>query len=60
MCLERNVRKMELEQAKKRVEELVPLLNYYTQMYFDDKQVVSDYEYDMLMKELKGIVTLGV
>ncbi len=46
---------MELEQAKKRVEELVPLLNYYTQMYFDDKQVVSDYEYDMLMKELKGI-----
>lgn len=55
MCLERNVRKMELEQAKKRVEKLVPLLNYYTQMYFDDKQVVSDYEYDMLMKELKGI-----
>ena len=46
---------MELEQAKRRVEELVPLLKYYTQMYFDDKQVVSDYEYDMLMKELKGI-----
>ena len=46
---------MKLEQAKKRVEELVPLLKYYTQMYFDDKQVVSDYEYDMLMKELKGI-----
>ena len=46
---------MELEQAKKRVEELVPLLKYYTQTYFDDKQVVSDYEYDMLMKELKGI-----
>ena len=46
---------MELEQAKKRAEELVPLLKYYTQMYFDDKQVVSDHEYDMLMKELKGI-----
>ena len=46
---------MELEQARKRVEELVPLLKYYTQMYFDDKQVVSDYEYDMLMKELRGI-----
>ena len=46
---------MELEQARKKVEELVPLLKYYTQMYFDDKQVVSDYEYDMLMKELKGI-----
>src|SRR5699024_9424518 len=46
---------MELEKAKKRVEKLVPLLKYYTQTYFDDKQVVSDYEYDMLMKELKGI-----
>ena len=46
---------MDIEKAKKRVEELVPLLKYYTQMYFDDKQVVSDYEYDMLMKELKEI-----
>ena len=46
---------MEFEQAKARVEELVPLLQYYTQKYFDDEQVVSDYEYDMLMKELKGI-----
>lgn len=46
---------MDLEQAKKRVEELVPLLKYYTQKYFDDAQVVSDYEYDMLMRELKGI-----
>ena len=46
---------MNKEEAKKRVDELVPLLKYYTQMYFDDKQVVSDYEYDMLMKELKGI-----
>ena len=46
---------MDFEQARKRVEELVPLLQYYTQMYFDDKQVVSDYEYDMQMRELKGI-----
>lgn len=46
---------MEKENAKKRVDELVPLLKYYTQMYFDDKQVVSDYEYDMLMKELREI-----
>lgn len=46
---------MNFEQAKNRVEELVPLLKYYTQMYFDDKQVISDYEYDMLMKELKAI-----
>ncbi len=46
---------MNLEESKKRVDELVPLLKYYTQMYFDDKQVVSDYEYDMLMRELKQI-----
>ena len=46
---------MELEQAEKRVGELIPLLKYYTQMYFDDRQVVSDYEYDILMKELKEI-----
>ena len=46
---------MDLEQAKNRVDELVPLLQYYTQTYFDDKQVISDYEYDMLMKELKKI-----
>ena len=46
---------MDKETAQQRVEELVPLLKYYTQMYFDDKQVVSDYEYDMLMRELKKI-----
>jgi len=46
---------MELQKAKKRAEELRPLLQYYTQKYFDDEQVVSDYEYDMLMKELKEI-----
>ncbi len=46
---------MDLEQAKKRAEELRPLLKYYTQKYFDDEQVVSDYEYDMLMRELKQI-----
>jgi len=46
---------MEFEQAKERIEELVPLLKYYTQKYFDDEQVVSDYEYDMLMRELKGL-----
>ena len=44
---------MDFEQAKKRVDELKPLLKYYTKKYFDDEQVVSDYEYDMLMKELK-------
>lgn len=46
---------MDLAQAKKRAEELRPLLIYYTKKYFDDEQVVSDFEYDMLMKELKEI-----
>lgn len=46
---------MELEQARKRVKELVPLLKYYTQKYYDDEQVVSDNEFDMLMLELKQI-----
>ena len=32
---------MDFEQAKKRVDELKPLLKYYTQKYFDDEQVVS-------------------
>ena len=46
---------MEFEKVKNRVDELVPLLQYYTQKYFDDEQVISDYEYDMLMRELKEI-----
>ena len=46
---------MKFEDAKKRAEELCPLLQYYTKKYFDDEQVVSDYEYDMLMRELKNI-----
>ena len=46
---------MEINEARKRAEELRPLLKYYTQKYFDDEQVVSDYEYDMLMRELKQI-----
>lgn len=46
---------MNFEQAKKRAEVLRPLLQYYTKKYFDDEQVVSDYEYDMLMRELKQI-----
>ena len=46
---------MEFTQAKERIEELVPLLQYYTKKYFDDEQVISDFEYDMLMLELKSI-----
>ncbi len=46
---------MDLEQARKRAEELKPLLKYYTQKYYDDEQVVSDHEFDILMFELKQI-----
>ena len=46
---------MNKEDAIKRIEELVPLLNYYTKKYFDDEQVISDFEYDMLMRELKQL-----
>ena len=46
---------MEFEQAKKRVEELKPLLRYYNIKYYDDEQVISDHEFDMLMRELKEI-----
>lgn len=46
---------MKKEDAIKRLNELRPLLEYYTKKYFDDEQVVSDFEYDMLMLELKGI-----
>lgn len=46
---------MNEQEAKKRIEELKPLLRYYTQKYFDDEQVISDYEYDMLMLELKDL-----
>lgn len=47
---------MELEQAKKRAEELTELLNKYTYQYYvlDDPEV-SDYEFDMLMQELKSL-----
>ena len=46
---------MSKTEAKKRIEELQGLLQYYNQKYFDDEQIVSDYEYDMLMKELKEL-----
>ena len=47
---------MEKEQAKKRIEELRKKTEYYATMYYDnDVSVVSDYEYDMLMKELREL-----
>lgn len=49
---------MEFTEAKNRAEELRPKLIYYTKKYFDDEQVISDHEYDMLMQELKQIEKL--
>lgn len=47
---------MDILQARKRAEELTELLDKYTYQYYvlDDPEV-SDYEFDMLMQELKAI-----
>lgn len=47
---------MEKEQAKKRIDELNKLTAYYaTKYYDDDNPEISDFEYDMLMNELKNL-----
>ena len=47
---------MEKSEAKKRIEELVQKTSYYAQKYYDDdKPEISDFEYDMLMVELKNL-----
>lgn len=47
---------MEREQAKERIEELHKLTEYYAKKYYDDdKPEISDFEYDMLMNELKNL-----
>ena len=47
---------MNREQAKKRIEELNRLTSYYATKYYDeDKPEISDFEYDMLMNELKAL-----
>ena len=47
---------MEKAEAKKRIEELVEKTSYYARKYYDeDKPEISDYEYDMLMQELKEL-----
>ena len=43
-------------EAKERIEELRKTINYHSKKYYDeDKPEISDYEYDMLMNELKGL-----
>ena len=47
---------MDKSSAKKRIEELVEKTSYYAKKYYDeDKPEISDFEYDMLMLELKDL-----
>ena len=42
--------------AKKRIEELRKTLEYHAKKYYDeDKPEISDFEYDMMMNELKNL-----
>ena len=42
--------------AKERIEELRKTINYHSKKYYDeDKPEITDYEYDMLMNELKKL-----
>src|SRR5574344_1410444 len=48
--------KMNSIQAKKRIEELRKLTEYYANKYYDDDEPeISDFEYDMLMLELRNL-----
>lgn len=43
-------------EAKERAEELRKKLNYYSKLYYDeDNSPITDYDYDMMMNELKKI-----
>lgn len=47
---------MDKAKAKKRMEELIQKTSYYAQKYYDeDKPEISDFEYDMLMLELRDL-----
>ena len=47
---------MELENARKSAEELRKKLNYHAKKYYEeDNPEITDYEYDMMLRELEGI-----
>ena len=47
---------MDKKQAEKRIEELRKKTEYYAKKYYDDdKPEISDYEYDMMMLELRTL-----
>ncbi|SFB77107.1 NAD-dependent DNA ligase LigA [Ruminococcus albus] len=46
----------EKENAKNRIDELVETLNYHAHLYYvEDRNEISDYDYDMLQNELKKL-----
>ena len=47
---------MDINEAKNRIDELVGILNYHAHLYYvEDRNEISDYEYDMLQRELKEL-----
>ncbi len=47
---------MDFEKAKARVEELTAVINYHNDRYYNqDNPEISDYEYDMLLRELENL-----
>ena len=43
-------------EAKERIKELRATLEYHSKKYYDeDKPEITDYEYDMMMNELKSL-----
>lgn len=47
---------MDLNNARKRVEELTAIIRYHNSRYYDmDSPEISDFEYDSLMRELKSL-----
>ena len=49
---------MNFEAAEHRIKELSDLLHHYNYLYYvKNESVVSDYEFDMLLKELEGLET---
>lgn len=49
---------MDFEKAKQRAQELTEQINYHNERYYNqDSPEISDYEYDMLLRELETIET---
>ena len=52
----KEVRRMDKKQAKERIEELRQKTQYFANKYYDeDAPEITDFEYDMLMVELRNL-----